>query len=176
MRDLFLLDPDVVFLNHGSFGACPREVFEEYQRIQLEVERAPIEHLSLKRRLPGLIAGVRERLASYVGAAPANLVLVPNATTGVNMVARSLELRPGDEIVSTTHEYGGNDPLWRFVCERRGARLRRDRHDARARGRRPARRRHAADARDLRQPHLLADRAALSGRADLRAARVRPAS
>jgi isopenicillin-N epimerase len=122
VRDLFLLDPDVVFLNHGSFGACPRPVFEEYQRRQLEVERAPIEHLSLKRRLPELIADVRERLASYVGAEPANLVLVPNATTGVNMVARSLDLRPGDEIVSTTHEYGGNEPLWRFVCERRGAR------------------------------------------------------
>jgi isopenicillin-N epimerase len=122
MRDLFLLDPDVVFLNHGSFGACPRPVFEEYQRLQLDVERAPVEHLSLKRKLPELIAAVRRRLASYVGAAPANLVLVPNATTGVNMVARSLELRPGDEIVSTTHEYGGNDPLWRFVCDRRGAR------------------------------------------------------
>jgi isopenicillin-N epimerase len=122
VRDLFLLDPDVVFLNHGSFGACPRPVFEEYQRIQLDVERTPIELLSLKRRHPELIAAVRERLAAYVGAAPADLILVPNATTAVNMVARSLDLQPGDEIVSTTHEYGGNEPLWRYVCERHGAR------------------------------------------------------
>ena len=122
MRDLFLLDPDVVFLNHGSYGACPRLVFEEYQRIQLDVERAPIEQLSLKRRHPELIAAARERLAAYVGAAPDDLVFVPNATTAVNMVARSLDLRPGDEIVSTTHEYGGNEPLWRYVCERRSAR------------------------------------------------------
>src|SRR3954454_12404422 len=122
MRDLFLLDPDVVFLNHGSFGACPRAVFDEYQRIQRDIERAPIEHLSLKRRHPELIAAVRERLPASVGCAPAARVLVPNATNGVNMVARSLALQPGDEIVSTTHEYGGNEPLWRYVCERRGAR------------------------------------------------------
>jgi isopenicillin-N epimerase len=123
VRDLFLLDPDVVFLKHGSFGACPRAVFEEYQRIQLQLEREPIEFLSLKRRHPELIAAVRDRLAAYVGAAPADLVLVPNATTAVNMVARSLELRPGDELVTTTHEYGGNNLLWRHVSERSGAKL-----------------------------------------------------
>ena len=122
MRDLFLLDPDVVFLNHGSFGACPRPVFEEYQRLQLELEREPVEFLSLKRRFPELIGSAREQLAAYVGASPSDLVLVPNATTAVNAVARSLDLRRGDEIVSTTHEYGGNDLLWRYTCERRGAR------------------------------------------------------
>jgi len=123
VRDLFLLDPDVVFLNHGSFGACPRPVFAEYQRLQLELEHEPVEFLSLKRRFPESIAVARERLAAYVGAPAANLVLVPNATTGVNVVARSLELEPGDEIVTTRHEYGGNELLWRYVCERRGARI-----------------------------------------------------
>jgi isopenicillin-N epimerase len=122
MRDLFLLDPDVVFLNHGSFGACPRPVFGEYQRLQRELERQPVEFLGLKRRFPKLIAHARERLAAYVGASASDLVLVPNATIAINMVARSLELAPGDEIVATTHEYGGNDLLWRYVCERRGAR------------------------------------------------------
>src|SRR5215208_1377058 len=121
-RGLFLLDPDVVFLNHGSFGACPRPVFEEYQRFQLELEREPVEFLSLKRRFPELIGNVRERLAAYVGASASDLVLVPNATTAVNAVARSLDLQPGDEVVSTTHEYGGNDLLWRYTCESRGAR------------------------------------------------------
>jgi isopenicillin-N epimerase len=122
MRDLFLLDPGVVFLNHGSFGACPRPVFKEYQRLQLELEREPVEFLGLKRRYPDLIAVARERLAAYAGAAAADLVLVPNATTAVNLVARSLDLRARDEIVGTTHEYGGNNLLWRSVCERSGAR------------------------------------------------------
>jgi len=122
MRDLFLLDPDVVFLNHGSFGACPQPVFEEYQRFQRELEHEPVEFLSLKRRFPELIADVRERLAAYVGASVDDLILVPNATAAVNAVARSLDLQPGDEIVATTHEYGGNELLWRHTCERRGAR------------------------------------------------------
>src|SRR5215211_3258666 len=122
VRDLFVLDPGLVFLNHGSFGACPGAVLDEYQRIQREIERNPVAALSLYRGFPDAIARVRERLAAYVGADAADLVLVPNATTGVNLVARSLDLRPGDEVVSTTHEYGGNDLLWQWVCERRGAR------------------------------------------------------
>ena len=122
VRDLFVLDPELVFLNHGSFGACPGAVLDEYQRIQREIERNPVAALSLYRGFPDAIARVRERLAAYVGADAADLVLVPNATTGVNLVARSLDLRPGDEVVSTTHEYGGNDLLWQWVCERRGAR------------------------------------------------------
>jgi len=68
MRDRFLLDPDVVFLNHGSFGACPRPVFERYQAWQLELEREPV-HFIL-RRLPELLAEARATLAAYVGAAP----------------------------------------------------------------------------------------------------------
>jgi isopenicillin-N epimerase len=123
LRELFLLDPDVVFLNHGSFGACPRPVFEEYQRLQRELEREPVEFLGLGRSYPARITAARERLAAYVGASPADLVLVPNATTAVNMVARSLDLHEGDEVVTTTHEYGGNDLLWRYVCDATGARL-----------------------------------------------------
>jgi isopenicillin-N epimerase len=123
MRELFLLDPDVVFLNHGSFGACPRPVFEEYQRLQLELERNPVQVLSRYRRFPGLIDAVRERLAAYVGTQPSNLLLVQNATAGVNAVARSLRLAPGDEIVTTNHEYGGNELLWKWIAERSGARV-----------------------------------------------------
>jgi isopenicillin-N epimerase len=122
VRELFLLDPDVVFLNHGSFGACARPVFDEYQRLQRELEHEPVEFLSLKRRFPELIGTARERLAAYVGASASDLVLVPNATAAVNVVARSLELQPNEEIVATTHEYGGNDLLWQHTCERRGAR------------------------------------------------------
>src|SRR5262245_12148553 len=123
MRDLFLLDPDVVFLNHGSFGACPRAVFAEYQRLQLELEREPVEFLGLRRRYPELIGAARGQLAAYVGAPASDLLFVANATTGVNVVARSLMFEPGDEIVTTTHEYGANDLLWRYVGERTGARV-----------------------------------------------------
>ena len=70
MKDLFLLDSDIVFLNHGSFGACPRPVFEAYQRFQRELERQPVEFLALERRFPALIDEARSRLASYVGARP----------------------------------------------------------------------------------------------------------
>ena len=120
LRDEFLLDPDIVFLNHGSFGACPRDVFERYQAWQLELERRPVEFLA--RRLPALLEHARERLAEYVGARPDDLVLVPNATSAVNAVARSLRLRRDDEILATDHEYGACDLLWRHVCERAGAR------------------------------------------------------
>jgi isopenicillin-N epimerase len=122
MRDQFLLDPGVVFLNHGSYGACPREVFADFQRWQLEMERNPVEFLG--RRSAGLLATSRARLAAYLGAQPEHLVYVPNATTGVNIVARSFPLQPGDEVLATDHEYGACDATWRFVCAQRGAHYR----------------------------------------------------
>jgi isopenicillin-N epimerase len=121
VKELFLLDPDVVFLNHGSYGAAPRSVFEAYQRYQRELERNPDEFLG--RRFPELVDAARLRLAEYVGADPEGLVFVPNATAGLNVVARSLPLRPGDEVLTTDREYGAVDIVWRFVCDRAGARL-----------------------------------------------------
>lgn len=120
LRDQFLLDPGVVFVNHGSFGACPRPVFEAYQQWQLELERQPVEFLG--RRADGLMRHAREALAIYMGADANDLVYVPNATTGLNMVARSISLAPGDEVLATDHEYGALDRTWRFICARRGAR------------------------------------------------------
>jgi isopenicillin-N epimerase len=121
MREGFLLDPDVAYFNHGGYGACPAEVFEEYQRWQRELERQPVEFLGLERRFHGLVDHARERLAAYVGASPADLVLVPNASAGINLVARSFPLEPGDEVLSSDQEYGGMEILWRYVCERAGA-------------------------------------------------------
>lgn len=120
LRSLFLLDPDVIFLNHGSFGACPRPVFEAYQRWQLELERQPVEFLG--RRLTGLMAEARARLAAYLGVAADSVVFFSNPTTAMNMVARNLALRPGDEILTTDHEYGAMDRTWRYWCARTGAR------------------------------------------------------
>ncbi len=119
MRDLFLLDPDVIFLNHGSFGACPKSVFEEYQRWQRELEKQPVEFLG--RRFADLMLAARSALGGYLGAAADDLVYVTNATVGLNIVARSLDLRPGDEVLTTDHEYGALDRTWRFLCAKRGA-------------------------------------------------------
>ena len=123
MRDAFLLDPDIAFLNHGSFGACPREVFAAYQAWQLALERNPVEFLG--RRSAELLADARRRLGLYLGARAEDLVFVANATTGVNIVARSLVLRPGDEVLGTDHEYGACDAAWEFVCAQHGASYRR---------------------------------------------------
>jgi isopenicillin-N epimerase len=120
LRDHFLLRPDVVYLNHGSFGACPRPVFEAYRAWQLELERQPVEFLG--RRFAALMREAREALGAAVGADADDLVYVPNATTGLNIVARSLPLEPGDEVLSTDHEYGAMDRMWRFICGKRGAR------------------------------------------------------
>ncbi len=118
--DLFLLRPDVVFLNHGSFGACPEPVFKVYQSWQLALERQPVEFLG--RRFADLMREARESLAAYVGVDADELVYVPNATTGLNIVARSLPLQGGDEVLATDHEYGALDRTWRFLCAKCGAR------------------------------------------------------
>ncbi len=123
MRELFLLDPDLVFLNHGSYGACPREVFDDFQRWQREMERNPVEFLG--RRSAALLGAARERLAACVGARPDDLVFVTNATTGVNVVAQSLALQPGDEVLATDHEYGACDATWQQACAKAGAHYRR---------------------------------------------------
>ncbi len=119
LRQLFLLRRDIVFLNHGSFGACPRPVFDTYQAWQLELERQPVEFLG--RRFADLMGAARESLAAYVGADADELAYMPNATTALNVVARSLPLQPGDEVLSTDHEYGALDRTWRFICNKRRA-------------------------------------------------------
>jgi isopenicillin-N epimerase len=117
---LFLLNPKVVFLNHGSFGACPKPVFETYQRWQAELERQPVEFLG--RRAEDLMAEARATLARYLGSDVDEVVYFPNPTTALNMVARSMDLQAGDEILSTDHEYGAMERTWRFLCRKRGAR------------------------------------------------------
>jgi isopenicillin-N epimerase len=123
MRDLFLLDPDTVFLNHGSYGACPAEVLAELQRWQREMERNPVAFLG--RRSGELLAQARAQWAAALGARGEDLVFVPNATTGVNTVAQSLPLQPGDEVLAGDHEYGACDAAWHQACAARGARYRR---------------------------------------------------
>lgn len=115
----FLLDPSVTFLNHGSFGACPIPVFDEYQQWQRELERQPVEFIG--RRLDGLLDHARAELGAYFNTAADNLVYVSNATSGLNVIARSFPLDHGDEILTTDHEYGALDMTWEWMCNKSGA-------------------------------------------------------
>lgn len=123
LRSLFLLDDDVTFLNHGSYGACPRPVFETYQRWQLQLERQPVAFLDPARGLGQWMADARAALAGQIGADPDDLVGLTNATVGLNVVAQSLDLRPGDEILTTDHEYAALEKTWAYVARRTGARV-----------------------------------------------------
>jgi isopenicillin-N epimerase len=123
VRDDFLIDPSVVYLNHGSYGACPRPVFDAYQRYQRELERQPVEFLALERRLPAMLEEARLALAAYLGARPENLAFATNASSAINAVARSLELGPGDEVLLGDDEYGGMEILWQYVSRHTGATL-----------------------------------------------------
>jgi len=120
LKEYFLLDPDIVFLNHGSFGASPRPVFEAYQDWQVRLERQPV--LFLGRELDALLGESRSVLGKYLNADADDLVYIPNATHGVNILAHSLQLKPGDEILTTDHEYGACDYTWDFNCQKTGAR------------------------------------------------------
>src|SRR3979490_2016211 len=103
LASLWCLDPSVTYLNHGSFGACPSAVLEVQASLRLEMEREPVDFLV--EILPSRLDAAREALAAFLGAAPDDLVFVPNATAGVNAVLRSLILGPGDELLLTNHTY-----------------------------------------------------------------------
>lgn len=119
LRRLFLLDPDVVFLNHGSFGATPRLVFQVYQTWQRRLEHQPVKFLATD--LFDHLKHARQALADFVHADADDLAFVPNTTFGINIVARSLNLGSGDEILATDHEYGACDNVWEFISRKTGA-------------------------------------------------------
>ena len=118
---MFLLDRDVVFLNHGSFGATPARVRSAQDGWRVEMEREPVDFLA--RRLPGLLHEARTEAAALVGAAPDDLAFVPNATTGVNAVIDSIALSSGDEILTTNHRYDAVRNALDRRARRHGARV-----------------------------------------------------
>jgi isopenicillin-N epimerase len=117
----WLLDPAITFLNHGSFGSCPRPILDEQLRLREQLEREPVRFMV--RELEPLLDEARRALGDFVGAQPDDLAFVPNATAGVNAVLRSLELRAGDELLTTDHAYNACKNALDFVAERSGARV-----------------------------------------------------
>lgn len=119
MKSHFLLRPEITFLNFGSFGATPSPVFEKYQQLQRELEAEPVRFITVHG--PELLRQSRVALGEFVGAHEDDLIFVPNPTYAINLVALNLELRPGDEILSTGLEYGAMDRTWDFYCKKQHA-------------------------------------------------------
>ncbi len=115
------LDPGLDFLNHGSFGACPRRVLAAQAELREEMEADPVAFLGTG--FEGRLDEARTELAAFVGAAPDNVAFVPNATSGVNAVLRSLRFGPGDELVVTDHAYNACRAALDWVAGRAGARV-----------------------------------------------------
>jgi len=119
LEQYFLLRKDVTFLNFGSFGACPKPVFERYQQLQLELEQEPVQFITVN----GLkyLAAAREALGNYIHCDKDDVVYVTNPSYAVNAIAKSFDLQPGDEILTTDIEYGACDKTWEYYCNKAGA-------------------------------------------------------
>lgn len=119
LKSQFLLDPNITFLNFGSFGACPKPVFDDYQTWQLELEREPVQFMAVNG--PRYLQTARRALGDYVGCHEDDLVYVSNPSFALNIVAKSLKLNRGDEILTTDLEYGACDKTWDYYCSKSGA-------------------------------------------------------
>ena len=119
LKNQFLLDPDITFLNHGSFGACPKTVCDNLQDWQNRVEKEPVQFFETD--IFPLLADSRKALGKFLGCEGDDLVYYPNPTHAVNAVARSLKLKAGDEVLGTNHIYGALDFTWQQVCKDTGA-------------------------------------------------------
>ena len=122
MKELFLLDPRITYLNFGSFGACPIPIFEAYQKLQLQLEQSPVQfivHSGMR-----LLKSSRLHLAAYLGCESDSLVLMVNPSYAINTIAKSIPLEKGDEVLTTNLEYGAMDRTWNYYCKKSGAKYR----------------------------------------------------
>ena len=119
IKNHFMLDPEITYLNHGSFGACPRPIFENLVHWQKQLELEPVKHLAFD--IFPLLEESRLSLSKYIGCKKDDLIFTPNPSTALNTVIKSLNLNKGDEILSTNHEYGALDKTWSFICKKTGA-------------------------------------------------------
>ena len=118
-KSLFLLDPKITYLNHGSFGACPKPIFNSLISWQKKIEIDPVKHLAFD--IYNYLEESRKYLSKYVNCNKDDIVFFPNPSTALNTVIKSLDLKTNDEILTTNHEYGALDKTWNFVCKKTGA-------------------------------------------------------
>lgn len=121
LRSHWRLDPEITFLNHGSYGACPTEVLQAQAELRARLEAEPVRFFN--RELEPLLDEALAALASFLEADPEELAFVPNATAGVNTVLRSLRIAPGDELLTTNHEYNASRNALDWVAGRQGAKV-----------------------------------------------------
>lgn len=118
MKAYFQLNPEITFLNHGSFGACPKPVFENYQSFQSDMESDPVYFIQKKYQIH--LAAAKNALAKFIHCEANDFIFTPNPTVAINTIMRSLDLKAGDEILATNHEYGAMDRTWHFYCKKSG--------------------------------------------------------
>ncbi|QXD25433.1 aminotransferase class V-fold PLP-dependent enzyme [Opitutia bacterium ISCC 51] len=118
---LFALDPNLVFLNHGSFGACPHEVLAYQSELRQRMERQPVHFF--QREMEALLDEARSAVSEFVGCDSDDLVFVANATSGVNTILRSIPFEPGDELLVSNHEYNACRNAIHFVADQCGAKV-----------------------------------------------------
>ena len=121
MKDWFLLDPDITFLNHGSYGACSKPVFKEYQDWQQKLENQPVQFMT--NQVYSAMEKSRESMSQFVGCDEEELVFFQNPTTAVTNVIYNLDLKPGDEVLMSNHEYGALVRAWKMWGEKTGVNI-----------------------------------------------------
>ena len=121
MKDWFLLDPDITFLNHGSYGACSKPVFKEYQDWQQKLENQPVQFMT--NQVYSAMEKSRESMSQFVGCDDEELVFFQNPTTAVTNVIYNLDLKPGDEVLMSNHEYGALVRAWKMWGEKTGVNI-----------------------------------------------------
>ena len=119
MKDLFLLNPEFTHLNHGSFGATPKPIFENYQSFQREMEMDSV--YFIQKKFAEHLVNAKSALSTFINCNANDFIFTSNPTVAINTVMRSLNLKVGDEILSTNHEYGAMDRTWNFYCKKSGA-------------------------------------------------------
>jgi len=116
IKKLFYLNKEIIYLNHGSFGACPKPIFRDYQNWQIQLEKNPVEFFTKTGK--EALNESRKKLADYINCNEQDLVYMPNPTTAINTVINSLNLKAGDEILSTNQEYGALVNTWNYYCKK----------------------------------------------------------
>lgn len=119
LKSQFLINPNITFLNFGSFGACPKPIFEDYQKWQLELETEPVQFITVNGYK--YLKESREALGAYINCHADDLVFTMNPSYAINIIAKCIDLKAGDEILTTDLEYGAMDKTWNYYCKQKGA-------------------------------------------------------